>query len=131
MVMITFAVTITVVYFIHRLKADYSWIIAIVSGSILDALVLIIAFAVLKVDYSIVALILGHLAAIAVGMILHLFVFSVDYSATELVQFEDDDYYYYVKAVPKVSVKNKDVRVKKINTRNVSGSFHVESFEDE
>ena len=32
------------------------------------------------------------------------FLFSVDYSRTERVQFEDDEYYYYVKAVPKVVV---------------------------
>ena len=29
------------------------------------------------------------------------FFFSVDYTCTEYVQFEDDDYYYYVKAVPR------------------------------
>lgn len=29
--------------------------------------------------------------------------FNLDYSRTEKVQFEDDEYYYYVKAVPKVN----------------------------
>ena len=28
----------------------------------------------------------------------------LDYTAVEHVQFEDDDYYYYVKAVPKIDV---------------------------
>ena len=41
----------------------------------------------------------------------------MDYSRTEKVQYEDDDYYYYVKAVPKYSVAATDVKVKKINTQ--------------
>ena len=43
------------------------------------------------------------------------FVFSVDYSRTEYLQFEDEDYYYYVKAVPKSTIAMADVRVQKIN----------------
>ena len=40
--------------------------------------------------------------------------FSVDYSRTERVQFEDDEYYYYVKAVPKVVVATPEKTVKHI-----------------
>ena len=47
------------------------------------------------------------------------FVFAVDYSRTEYVQFEDDDYYYYVKAVPKLTVSTPDVKVQKINARKL------------
>ena len=43
-----------------------------------------------------------------------LFFFSVDYSRTENVQFEDDEYYYYVKAVPKVGVQMPEKQVKHI-----------------
>jgi hypothetical protein len=34
--------------------------------------------------------------------------FNVDYRLIESVQFEDDDYYYFVKAVPKVTVPGED-----------------------
>ena len=44
-------------------------------------------------------------------------IFSVDYTRTEYTQFEDDDYYYYVKAVPKINVANADVRIKHINAK--------------
>ena len=37
---------------------------------------------------------------------LHLFGI-LDYKHTERVQFEDDDYYYYVKAVPKIDSEKK------------------------
>ena len=42
------------------------------------------------------------------------FVFNVDYTRTERVQFEDDEYYYYVKAVPKNTVSIADKQIKKI-----------------
>ncbi len=40
--------------------------------------------------------------------------FCVDYSRTENIQFEDDEYYYYVKAVPKVGVSAPEKKVKHI-----------------
>jgi len=48
---------------------------------------------------------------------LQFFVFNVDYSRTELVQFEDDEYYYYVKAVPKITLATPEKSVKRINTQ--------------
>ena len=44
--------------------------------------------------------------------------FNVDYNRTEIVQFEDDEYYYYVKAVPKNVVAAADKKVKKINKQH-------------
>ena len=51
---------------------------------------------------------------ILLGLVLELVFFSVDYSRTERVQFEDDEYYYYVKAVPKVVVATPEKTVKHI-----------------
>ena len=43
--------------------------------------------------------------------------FAVDYSRTEHLQFEDDEYYYYIKAVPKVSLAAEEKTIKRINVR--------------
>ena len=48
-------------------------------------------------------------------LVVEFFAFNMDYSRTEKVQFEDDEYYYYVKAVPKVTVATPERKVKKIN----------------
>ena len=48
---------------------------------------------------------------------LEFMIFSVDYSRTQRMQFEDDEYYYYVKAVPKIVVSAPEKTVKKINER--------------
>ena len=50
-------------------------------------------------------------------MILELFFLSVDYSRSENLQYEDDEYYYYVKAVPKIVVSTPEKTVKRINER--------------
>ena len=57
------------------------------------------------------------MAAVAIGLVLEFFVFSVDYSRTEHLQYEDDEYYYYVKAVPKISIAAPEKTVKRINER--------------
>ena len=48
---------------------------------------------------------LSAVASIAVSLIFVFFIYDVDYRATEYLQFEDDDYYYYVKAMPKITVR--------------------------
>ena len=46
----------------------------------------------------------------------------VDYTRIESVQFEDDDYYYYVKAVPKVTVSDSLRTVKTFSTSEAGGT---------
>lgn len=129
-IVVSFAVVITMIYFIKRLSVNYSAIIAVIAGCVTDALIQITAFAVLSVNFSIIGMIAGHIAAIIVGLVINFFIMSVDYTATEYVQFEDDDYYYYVKAVPKMSVARKNVTIKKFNSsKDNRGAIHTESYE--
>ena len=46
----------------------------------------------------------------------------MDYSRTENVQFEDDEYYYYVKAVPKIGVAVPEKQVMHITEAPDDGS---------
>ncbi|NBH35446.1 ABC transporter permease [Clostridiaceae bacterium] len=116
MLMITAcAVGILVVYLIRLLSIDYAWIIAIVFGSITQMAVVFIGDSVLNVQLSPSEMIVGTLVSLIIAGIYHFFVFAVDYSRTEYTQFEDDDYVYYVKAVPKIVVSKPDVRVQRIN----------------
>ncbi len=127
-IMVTFSVTVLVVYLIRKLSVKYSWMIAIIAGCVMDAMIQMIAFTAFGIEFNALNMILGHVVAIIAGLLMHLFLFSVDYSATEYVQFEDNDYYYYVKAVPKMSVSSKNVTVKTINSRTGSTGFvHTES----
>ncbi len=109
-----FAVTIIVVYFIRRLSVDYAWTIAIITGSLADILILLFGDLMFNTNVSVLGLIFGSVISALLVKVLEFFVFNVDYSRTELVQFEDDEYYYYVKAVPKNTVATPEKRVKTI-----------------
>lgn len=118
MVMVaTCAVGIIIVYLIRRLSMDYAWVVAIVAGSVAELLVIFVGDFVFGVSVEAGPLILGMVISAAIAAVYNFFIFTVDYTRTEYVQFEDDDYYYYVKAVPKMNVSTPDVKVQKISTR--------------
>lgn len=116
-VIAAFAVTVILVYLVRRLSVDYSWTIAIVSGALLDIVVLLVGDLIYGADFSIWGVLLGSIAGVLLAFVVQFFRFNLDYSRTEKVQFEDDEYYYYVKAVPKMAVSKPEKKVKKITTQ--------------
>ncbi len=126
---VAFAITIVVVYLVRRMSIDYSWSIAMVAGVIIDLVVLLVGDLVYDTQLSLGMAVLGSIVALLIAKILEFFRFCVDYSRTEKVQYEDDEYYYYVKAVPKMSMSAASKTVKRINTQRRL-TRHVEE-EDE
>ncbi len=119
-----FAAGILTVYLIRILSIDYAWHIAIVAGAMVQLLVVFVGDFMFDVSVPMLELIIGVVIAMIVAAVYNFFVFAVDYSRTEYIQFQDDDYYYYVKAVPKITVSAQDVKVQKINsTRNRHREF--------
>ncbi len=111
-----FAVTVLVVYFIRRLSVDYAWTIAAVAGAMTNVVILLIGDLVYNINISVAGALLGSLLAILVAKVIEFFRFCVDYGRKEVVQFEDDEYYYYVKAIPKMTVSMSTKTVKRINS---------------
>lgn len=120
-----------VVYSVRRLSVDNAWKIAIVSGALVDLAVQVIGNVVLHITTPYLFLILGTVLSIVIALILEFFKFSVDYSRTETLQFEDDEYVYYVKAVPKVSVAAPEKTVKRINERQETTSIDVKGVQEQ
>ena len=114
---VSFAITVLVVYLIRRMSINYAWTIAMVSGVLLNLVIQLIGDLIYDTNNSMVGALLGSLLALVVAKIIEFFRFCVDYNRTEKVQFEDDEYYYYVKAVPKMSVSMSTKTVKKINSQ--------------
>ncbi len=112
-----FVVTVLVVYLIRRMSVDYSWTIAMVTGAMINVVLLLIGDLLYDVNLSMGSVLLGSLLALVVAKVIEFFRFCVDYSRTEKVQFEDDKYYYYVKAVPKMTVSVPTKTVKRINSQ--------------
>ena len=112
---VAFAVTIMLVYFIRRMSVDHAWTIAIIAGALADVMILLVGDLIFDTNVSIIGLIIGTVFSVLIAKLVEFFAFHVDYSRTEKVQFEDDEYYYYVKAVPKITVAAPSRTVKKIN----------------
>ncbi len=112
-----FAIVLIIVYLIRRMSVDYSWTIAMIAGTLVNIVMLLVGDLMYDTNVSIVGILVGSIVSVLLAKGLQFFVFSVDYSRTERVQFEDDEYYYYVKAVPKLSVATPTKTVKKINTQ--------------
>ena len=83
----------------------------------LEFVVILVGNLVLKNDNSVAWTVIGTLISLVIAFVVQFFVFSVDYSRTEHTQFEDDEYYYYVKAVPKMNVAAPEMNVKRINAQ--------------
>lgn len=111
------AITIAVVYAVRRMKIDNAWTYAIAAGVVVQFIILIAGIVAFGAKLNLVLMIVGTILGGAVGYLCQIIFFSVDYSRTEYVQYEDDEYYYYVKAVPKINIVNADVKVKQINAR--------------
>lgn len=129
LMVIAFAVVVVAVYLIKSLPIDYSWIIALGLGVVVNVLVILIGCSALEVDMSIGGVFLSTFISALIVFVIQFFIFNVDYSRTENVQFEDDEYYYYVKAIPKMSVEARNVNVKRINNRE--DEYEDEDYDDD
>ena len=114
--MLSFSAAILVVYFIRRMKMDYSFEISIAVGTAVILSVNLIGSLKYDMGFSVVGMLFGTLISGLLALIIQFFYRSLDYAATENVQFEDDDYYYYVRAVPKLRADAPAKPVKKIMT---------------
>lgn len=104
-------VTIIIVYIIRRMSIEHSWIVAIVSGILFESIGLIAGYILLGISGKTVGVLVGSVISGAIAFVIQFLFFNLDYSRTERLQFEDDEYYYYVKAVPKAFVSGTDKRV--------------------
>ena len=113
--LIAFIAVVLAVNLIRTRMFDYAWRIAIVAGGVIYIVIMLAGSMSLGISISVFSLIIYTVVAVLVGIILEFFVFGGDYTRTERLEYEDDDYYYYVKAVPKALVATSERSIKKIN----------------
>ena len=109
LVMFGVALSIVLVACIRRLSIDHAWTIALAVGTAVLALVVVLGGSLVG-GGSFVFDILGLLVSLLLALVYEHLFFHVDYAGVERVQFEDDDYYYYVKAVPKIRFYEEEER---------------------
>ena len=112
---VVFAAVVVIVSVISRASFDYAWRIAIIAGGVVYVLMIIAGGFYFRLDIDVVTLIIYTVISVVIGLLLEFFVFGGDYTRTERLEYEDDEYYYYVKAVPKACVTTSERSIKKIN----------------
>lgn len=117
MTIVIFALILMVTYLVRKLSFDYAFEISIAAGALTSILGFLVSDLILNKSDQILSMILGTIVSAGIVYLIHFFKLTLDYSGVEHAQFEDDVYYYYVKAVPKVTVTTPQVNVKHINVK--------------
>ncbi len=99
-----FAAVIIIMCLVRKLRFEFVFEITIILGAIVTILGFLLADLQLDISVGTGSMILGTIISTLLVFAAQFFRMVLDYMSVEYVQFEDDDYYYYVKAVPKIDV---------------------------
>lgn len=116
---VVFTLVIVVVWAIRRVPLDYAFEISIGAGVVTNILGFLIADLKFDCSVNIGSLIGMSLVCGLIAMLCDYMKRILDYTRIERVQFEDDDYYYYVKAVPKTSISLRKLDIRHFNRKAV------------
>ncbi len=105
--MIAFAVTVLTIAILAKLTFNYAIYVAMGAGIVVNIIGAILAGFIMSEDVPMDMVVIGSIVGLVLALILRFGQGILDYKHTERVQFEDDDYYYYVKAVPKIDSEKK------------------------
>lgn len=117
---VIFAVVVLVTYFIRRMKFNYAFEVSIAAGAVTNVIGFTIGYLALDFSQEIVGVIVGTIISALIVYVIHFFQLTLDYTGVEMVQFEDDSYYYYVKAVPKIAVTTPQMNIKRYSSKKKS-----------
>lgn len=110
--------TLLIVYVIRRMSLENAWRVAIISGALFETIGLVAGYMLLGISGKMIGVLAGNLVSVGIAFVIQILFFNLDYSRTEKLQFEDDEYYYYVKAVPKAIISGSDKQVKRFAGRD-------------
>lgn len=122
---LVFTIVILTVYSISRLSIDYSMEFSILAGAIVNMVGFIVVALISEIELSIIWIVFSSIISAALIYICKFFYIIVDYQGAQNVNFQDDDYLYYVRVIPKINNDPVDKQVRKfasMRKSNVSGS---------
>lgn len=126
-----FFVVIVAMQLFRKLNIDYVFEISIAIGSIVCILGFLVADVVIHSQINITSMVFGTVGSMVIALVFQFFRLALDYTAVERVQFEDDDYFYYVKAVPKINLAVPERSVKKISEKEEATVIYEEEAPEE
>jgi hypothetical protein len=117
-----FFLVMMVVYTIRNREISYAFELSVGVGAIVNVLLMLGVGILFDIHVQVIRLLLQTLLSLVVAWVIQFWQRVLNYAAAEYLQFEDDEYYYYVKAVPKISVAAGEKQVKRFNAHLLGGN---------
>lgn len=108
-------------YTCRKLAVSHAYILGIIAGMIANLIIMIVGGLIFEIKVDVLWVLLGTILSGGLALVVQFFKYLLDYSSVEHLQFDDDDYFYYVTAVPKLSVTSPDLNILKINGNEEAG----------
>ncbi len=122
LMIVVFAIVMVTVNMICSREFHYVFETAIIAGVIMNILLILALGFAFNIEVHVGYLLIESVLCGLLAWLIRFFRLVLNYSAVEYLQFEDDDYYYYVKAVPKMNIAVGEKRVKRFNAHLLGGS---------
>lgn len=100
LVLMIFTLAALLIFVVRNFSFNYSYETALGMGLVMEV-ILFIALPAVGIKINLTEEILSYIVSACLALVALFFLHDADYRGTEFVQFEDDAYYYHVKAVPK------------------------------
>ncbi len=107
-ILVTFCLVVFLSTILYRLFHEKAWMFSIIIGNISLAVLLLFGRLIFELDYTIWRVFLEIVLAMALATAVQFFRGIGDFSRIEKVSFEDDEYIYFVKAVPKIKAAQEE-----------------------
>ena len=109
-----FALVTLIVFLISKLDVDFSKEIAIVMGVVINIVSFIFLSLSMGVDVNVVSVIALSILSGFIVLCIKMFDVVLNYQRAERVEFEDDENYYFVKVVPKMTIARRERKIRQI-----------------
>ncbi len=119
--MIAVIVMFLVTYMLRSYPIENGFILAVLFGVFSEFSIMLLGCFIFSEVSDIPVLIISNIITLAVGIVFVFLFKEYDYSRIERTRFEDDDYYYYVTAIPKIKLSNEKTVIKDITAGEKKG----------
>jgi hypothetical protein len=101
---LAFVVTAIVVHIVSKMPFDYSMEASVALGAVVLVITMLIGIVAGDIPFNGFFMILSVIISSMITLVCNFMYVILDYPSVERVSFQDDDYVYYVKAVPKIVI---------------------------
>lgn len=105
---------VLVIYLLNKINMNYMRYISLAVGAMVGLVCLIVGRVVGMTDTGILSALFVPVFSLAVMVVVEFFHMALNYKMAQRLTFADDEYYYYVQAVPKILGIKSKTEVKRI-----------------